>query len=170
MAVNSVALLPSLTHRARPRARTSARVHQRWLAVPVLVGVAAHTWMLIAHSHGVAQTLIMLGMTLACLWCAIEILLVPHRRAIVMVLVMSVAMIFAHTAMLLGPAADAGHAHHFAGATAPVTTSPTAMSAFDATMLAIIAVEYVIACCCAIALRRIRAAERRIQTPTLTTN
>lgn len=161
MAVNSVAVLPHLTYRATPRRYTNNRANtrqQRWLVAPVLVGVAVHTWALFTHAHGIAETLLMLAMTVTCLWCAAEIWMKPHRRAIVMVLAMSTAMMLAHTAMLLTPAADAGHAHHFANEVqaVPAAAAQTGMSEFDAAMLGIIAIEYGIAVCCALVLRRTR--------------
>ncbi|MGY1631100.1 hypothetical protein ACI784_05235 [Geodermatophilus sp. SYSU D01186] len=53
-----------------------------------------------------AQVLVLLGMAMACLPCAVHLALLPRRRAWVQAAAVSAAMVGAH------PLVAAGHAHH----------------------------------------------------------
>ena len=123
----------------------------RWVAGPASIGVIAHIWVLFDQDHGVAMTVVLAVMTLVCAGCAVEVAVVPSRRGLRVILGMSWVMIALHLGMLLGlGSGGSGHAHHGA----PVTVPGGAVAPVDLAMLAIIAVEFLVATCCAIALRQ----------------
>lgn len=119
------------------------------------MSVAAHIWMLAAHAHGVALTVLMIAMTLWCAWCAVEAIGRPTTHCLQRLLLMSLAMAGVHTVMLLGmPGTDSGgHAHHHATYDA-APAAITAASDHAQAMLMIIAVEFLVAGACALSLRR----------------
>ncbi|MGO1550407.1 MAG: hypothetical protein ACTHWO_11430 [Nesterenkonia sp.] len=129
------------------------------VAAVAAMSILAHIWMLAFHAHGVALTVLMIAMTLWCAWCAVEALLRPSVHCLQRLLLMSLAMVAVHTMMIVVPAqaGSGGHAHHQGADTAAPGTAITAADGHASAMLAIIAIEFLVAVACALSLRRRRS-------------
>lgn len=115
-----------------------------WVVAAIaIVSVLAHVWMLIVHGHGLSLTLLMVGMTLWCSWCAVEAVVRPTGHCLQRLAVMSLVMVTVHIAMLFNMGSDsqaAGHTHH-----AGMTTPETAVNSHAVALLVIIGLELVVA-------------------------
>lgn len=120
--------------------------------------------MLAVHTHGVALTGLMTAMTLWCGWCAFQAARHPTVHCLHRLLLMSLAMVAVHAAMLLAPSgADSeGHAHHHSYDAAAFAAASNAEGHASAT-LSIIGVEYLVAVVCVVSLRRRRPSQTLIR-------
>lgn len=139
-------------------AATDRSTRPAWVTATLgAVSVLAHVWVLTAHTHGATLTVLMVSMTLWCAWCAVEAVARPTAHCLQRLLVMSLAMMFVHAAMIIGlPRSSGGHAHH-TPEVAPSSAAITAASGHASAMLVLIGVEYLVALACVFSLRRRRS-------------
>ena len=130
-----------------------AELRPAWgVAIIATASVLAHAWMLIIHEHGVTLTVLMVGMTLWCSWCAVEAVVQPTRHCLQRLAFMSLAMVAVHVPMIFSMWADsssAGHPHH-----TEMAATTTAVNTHIGAMLAIIGLELMVTLVCWLRLRR----------------
>ncbi|QCP07268.1 hypothetical protein FDF08_04035 [Micrococcus luteus] len=153
------ALASTLPRRGRPRIRTEAGPPAGALAGPLagalaLAAAPVHGVVLVAHSHGLVTTVVLLAMTAWCALCGARLLRRRGRTAeaatLRMLLVSAAAMVLAHAAMIAGlPGVGGGH-HHGGGAAD--TAGPDVGAA--RAMLGVIVLELGVGLTTALALRR----------------
>lgn len=111
------------------------------------VSVAAHVLMLSTHGHGPVLAVVLIGMTLACAWCAVHGFLRPSGHGPALLMSMSLVMALLHAVLALGPPGGAGmHAMHDG-------SPPSGTGSGDGLMLAIIGLELAIAWLAGVAIR-----------------
>lgn len=117
--------VPGLAGLAGLSAGILAGIRQHWLVLALSsAAVIWHAVMLVAHSHGIGFSAVLIAMTLWCAGCTVELVARPSVHCLRRLAVMSALMILVHAVMVAGfPGVGSGHQHHGGSATTSTVTT-----------------------------------------------
>jgi hypothetical protein len=122
--------------------------------------IAFHVWVAVTQSHGLAMSGLMLVMAALCTPCVLTAWRSSTRRAMTMLMVLSLGSACAQLLLVLSFGAGAHSGHSGSTALADAAAAPTAATVHAAFMLIVIALEFVTAAIAAVRIRRLNGAGR----------